>query len=202
MSTTIDAAIIRALVEHIGMDPGSVGTGSASRGTPIPVSWAITSAEGMTFLKFTIPEGKTLQEYIPPGTRLYLNNNQTRYEGMYNNANVDSFLVQYESTNKVVLTGTCGTVDVRFYMESNGLEDDGSYIIEAAVKEGTVNIPLPDNTTTGFFVPNPSETVGLTIRSLVEFIEWKLNLFRGQNIIDLESEIQNVKNRLSALESQ
>ena len=199
---TIDAAIIRALVEHIGMDPGSVGTGSASRGTPIPVSWAISSADGMTFLKFTIPEGKTLQEYIPPGTRLYLNNNQTRYEGMYNNANVDSFLVQYESTNKVVLTGTCGTVNVRFYIESNGVEDDGSYIIEVAMKEGTVNIPLPDNTTTGFFVPNPSETVGLTIRSLVEFIEWKLNLFRGQNIIDLESEIQNVKNRLSALEGQ
>ena len=50
MSTTIDAAIIRALVEHIGMDPGSVGTGSASRGTPIPVSWAISSAEGMTII--------------------------------------------------------------------------------------------------------------------------------------------------------
>ena len=200
--SVVDAAIIKALVEHIGGDPDSVGTGSASRGTPIPVSWAITSAEGMTFLKFTIPEGKTLQEYIPPGTRLYLNNNQTRYEGMYNNANVDSFLVQYESTNKVVLTGTCGTVNVRFYMESNGVEEDGSYVIEIATKEGTVNIPLPDNTTTGFFVPNPSETVGLTIRSLVEFIEWKLNLFRGNYINALESEIQDIKNRLSALESQ
>ena len=200
--SVVDAAIIKALVEHIGMDPDSVGTGSASRGTPIPVSWAISSADEMTFLKFTIPEGKTLQEYIPPGTRLYLNNNQTRYEGMYNNANVDSFLVQYESTNKVVLTGTCGTVNVRFYMESNGVEEDGSYVIEIATKEGTVNIPLPDNTTTGFFVPNPSETVGLTIRSLVEFIEWKLNLFRGNYINALESEIQDIKNRLSALESQ
>ena len=202
MSTTIDAAIIKALVEHIGMNPDDVGTGSASRGTPIPVSWAISSADGMTFLKFTIPEGKTLQEYIPPGTRLYLNNNQTMYEGKNNNANIDSFIVQYESTNKVVLTGTCGIVNVRFYMQSNGIYGDGSYIIEAAVKEGTANIPLPDNTTTGFFVPNPYETVGLTIRSLVSFVEWKLNLFRGNYINALETEIQDVKNRLSALESQ
>lgn len=202
MSTTIDAAIIKALVEHIGMNPDDVGTGSASRGTPIPVSWAISSADGMTFLKFTIPEGKTLQEYLPPGTRLYLNNNQTSYEGMYNNANIDSFIVQYESTNKAILTGTCGTVNVKLCIELNGMDGDGSYAVEETVKEGIVNIPLPDNTTTGFFVPNPSETIGLTICSLVKFVEWKLNNFKHQNIDDLEIEIQNIKKRLSILEGQ
>ena len=52
--STIDAAIIKALVEHIGLDPGSVG----SNPTFLNATWSINQIDEFTF---TLPEGQSLE---------------------------------------------------------------------------------------------------------------------------------------------
>ena len=163
--SAIDAAIIKALVEHIGMDPDSVPTSqSSSRGTPIPVEWKVRDINPGKALVFTIPEGKRLEYYLPPGTRLFLNNNQTAYEGTYEGS-ADSFIVNHESDDKARCYGVCSGMDLTYFIERNNNE----YVIELAAKESG-DLPLPDNKTTGFFIPNSSDAFPTAIRALLSYI--------------------------------
>ena len=130
MSTSIDAAMIKALVEHIGMDPDSVPTNQSSRGTPIPVEWKVIDTNPGKVLAFAIPEGKQLKYYLPPGTRLFLNNNQTMYEGTYEGS-ADSFVINHESDDKARCYGVCSGMDLTYFIE----RDNNEYIIELTGKE-------------------------------------------------------------------
>ena len=56
---TIDAAIIKALVEHIGMDPDDVGSGSSS--SIINATWSTKEIQGHNCLAFTLPAGVELK---------------------------------------------------------------------------------------------------------------------------------------------
>ena len=58
MSTTIDSAIIKALVEHIGMDSYTVGGSSSSI---INATWSTKEVEGKEGIVFTLPSGVKLK---------------------------------------------------------------------------------------------------------------------------------------------
>ena len=187
MSTTIDAAIIKTLVEHVG---------DSSRGISIPVSWQKGTVEGeATYLKFTLPEGKSLKQYLLPGTRLYLNNNQTGYEGTYTD-NIDSFIIEYSSGGTAKLYGICGAVEVihQIYEDES---DSNAFTVEITTKEGIVDIPLPDNKTTGFFVPNSPDTISLVVRALSTYIDRRYNDLLLDEIGDVKKRLDNIEQRMT-----
>ena len=166
--SAIDAAIIKALVEHIGMDPDSVPTNqSGSHGTPIPVEWKVMDASGRKALVFTIPEGKQLNDYLPPGTRLFLNNNQTIGEGTREGP-ADSFIIKYDTDGMGHCQGFQGGSSIT---DDTGILpiNDNEYYITITVKESD-DIPLPDNKTTGFFIPNSTDAIFTAIRALLTHI--------------------------------
>jgi hypothetical protein len=170
MSTTIDAAIIKALVEHIGMDPDSVPTNQSSlRGTPIPVEWKVRDNNPGKVLSFTIPEGKQLKYYLPPGTRLFLNNNQTMFEGDYEGPS-DLFIVNYESDDKGKCYGVCSDMETGCHIDRN----DNEYVLSITEKDSG-DLPLPDNKTTGFFIPNSPDALPTAIRALLTHIGFEVN---------------------------
>ena len=55
----IDAAIIKALVEHIGGNPDDVTVGGGD--SYVPVQWREYEMEGYNFAGFTLPDGVELQ---------------------------------------------------------------------------------------------------------------------------------------------
>ena len=168
--SAIDAAIIKALVEQ-----------SSSRGIPIPVEWRIGNRDGNKILEFTIPKGQILEYYLPVGTRLFLKNNQTMYEGTYDD-DADSIIVNHETNVKALLWGVCNGMDMRYKIESNDSEDDGTYIfsVELTMKEGSSEIPLPDNKTTGFFIPNTIDAFPTAIRAVLNHIKDEIDNVKSE----------------------
>ena len=67
--TCIDAAIIKALVEHIGGNPDDVVVGGGSNESFIPIQWTTVEKNGYNLVGFTLPDGVKLQD----GDRLVLN---------------------------------------------------------------------------------------------------------------------------------
>ena len=57
--TCIDSAIIKALVEHIGMNPDEIPTGgSADTKTLFNATWSTKNVDSRDLLAFTLPEGE------------------------------------------------------------------------------------------------------------------------------------------------
>lgn len=59
--TCIDAAIIKALVEHIGGNPDDVVVGGSSTDTIIPVTWSTQTVDKYEMLAFSIPDGSDIK---------------------------------------------------------------------------------------------------------------------------------------------
>ena len=57
----IDSAIIKALVEHIGMNPDEIPTGGANSPTLINATWSTKTVDGMNSVAFKLPEGQAPQ---------------------------------------------------------------------------------------------------------------------------------------------
>ena len=130
----IDSAIIKALVEHIGMDPDSVG-GSSATTSVINAPWSTTEREGYNLLTFQLPEG----ESIKFGTCLKLN-------GDSQNGMPDEFIVYCVNIEGNTLTFS--TVDAGDVIVSK--DSQGKYVLESLALGFNLKA-IPDNKTFGLF---------------------------------------------------
>ena len=132
----IDAAIIKALVEHIGMNPDDITTGGTSSSSIIPATWSYKSVgDGNSAIAFTLPEGYE----IKLGTCLKLKGKN------YENWAKDSVLFCYEissSGNQVRFRNP--KVSTTFTL-NNGVYVSSNCYIDIHVER------MPDNETTGLF---------------------------------------------------
>ena len=140
--SSIDAAIIKALVEHIGMDPNSVG----SNPTFLNATWSINEIDEFTF---TLPEGQSLEV----GSAIKL----TTTDGV---TTVSMYCVNKTTTDGTTTYELRTSTDLTDYM-SIGLED-GVYITRIK----STNVNTPDNITTGIY----NITIDDVIKLLMEVI--------------------------------
>ena len=140
---TIDSAIIKALVEHIGLNPDDVHT---HIGTNIPATWNTKQDSGMstkTYVGFKLSTNETL----PVGTRIRLGDNIP-----------DMFILEYVSSEDYYIIGGNGKIDA--YVRK---ADDGFYWIQT-----TIPSTLPNNATTGLF---KLDATGDLISPIIEIIK-------------------------------
>ena len=175
----IDAAIIKALVEHIGMNPDEIG-GSASN-TLINATWTTVEYENENRLAFTLPEGET----ITIGTRLRL---------------------PCSDPDKTVLNLYCVqiTTDGHYYFrENNGVYGGIAYyhrMYNCYVSDYTCGVDsyipeLPDNKNFGFFKSTSFDVLAPVINYIKEEIRSSTYNISGiQRQIDaIESEVETLK---------
>ena len=139
----IDAAIIKALVEHVGMDPNSVHT---HIGTNIPATWN-TKQEGTMSVKPYVGFKLSTNETLPVGTRIRLGNNIS-----------DMFIIDYDSVEDYYIICGNGHINTRVRKA-----DDGFYWIQT-----TIPSTLPNNTTTGLF---KLDATGDLISPIIEILK-------------------------------
>lgn len=142
MSTTIDAAIIKALVEHIAMDPGSVG----SNPTFLNATWSINEIDEFTF---TLPEGQSLE--IGSAMKIISKESNTDLIAYCVNKTTSDNTTTYELRYLNDLT-----VDMKIALEN------GVYITRIDNKYADI----PNNTTTGIY----NITIDDVIKLLMEVI--------------------------------
>ena len=138
----VDSAIIRALVEHIGMDPGSVG----SSPTFLNATWGINEIDEFTF---TLPEGQSLE--VGSAIKFTSKDNSMTIVLYCVNKTTSDGTTTYELRNSAALTDR---MDIRL--------EDGVYITRIK----STNVNTPDNVTTGIY----SITIDGVIRLLMEVI--------------------------------
>ena len=128
----IDAAIIKALVEHIGMNPddiptaGGGGSSGTSTATVIPVTWSDSAGK----LFFTIPEGHDIEI---GSSFLYPQSDGTLLK---------NYCVK-KTSNTIVFTADAAKT-LTFTSTNGGYKSDAP------------NNALPDNRNSGLFTPTLS----------------------------------------------
>ena len=168
----IDAAIIRALVEHIGMDPDSVGSSSATTSV-INATWSTIKTGEYDMLAFKLPEG------------------QTPKLGMCLKLSLD-----YQLTGRSEITAYCTEItddgELRFRFEdrtdvsSCSRDAEGKYVFES-VALGLNLKAVPDNKTFGLF----------NITSLNEYMPISNYILNA--LVYLQSQIANLPNDLHTI---
>ena len=161
--TTIDSAIIKALVEHIGLNPDDVTTGGTSTSSIIPVTWSFRKIESNRYaLAFTLPEGYK----IKLGTCLKLKGieygNWTKSTVLYcKNVSSDGTELTFRNA-KITM--------VKFTLQDGLYVSNENCMLEEHIDE------LPNNETTGLFSYNTLETIEGTI----EWIFWKIRYLNAR----------------------
>jgi hypothetical protein len=158
MSTTIDAAIIKALVEHIGGNPDDVVVGGSTE-TILPAIWTKhTDGDGLEFVHFTLPDGYE----IKIGDAIIL----------YNPNTIELLKIRtfyYVSDNPRMGThsftsfdnGTIETIEVGKY-------DDDTYFIPSVIFS---DYDMPDNDKYGFLsFENVADCIRFIRHLLPEFV--------------------------------
>ena len=138
--TCIDAAIIRALVEHIGMNPDDVPSGGAGGGVSSSFLDATWDDSDGTYYKFTLPEGQKLAV----GSIIRFREKS--------NSNISNVLVIEETTPDgsdykwyTIINFPIDFNDTR--ISEQGLEFNGEYY--TLVQHEVVLYKKPDNKNTG-----------------------------------------------------
>ena len=132
---TIDAAIIKALVEHIGMDPDDVGSGSSS--SIINATWSTKEVEGKEGIVFTLPSGVELKNLTQLRVSLKATPAYIHTYYLLQTMEDDGIPVYMFKTLSTTLESV---LEVRFM--------DGAYLTMLQADE----IAVPDNNKTGLFV--------------------------------------------------
>ena len=138
----VDSAIIRALVEHIGMDPGSVG----SNPTFLNATWGIDEIDEFTF---TLPEGQSLE--VGSAIKFTSKDNSMTIVLYCVNKTTSDGKTMYELRNSADLANR---MDISL--------EDGVY----GTRIKSTNVNTPDNVTTGIY----SITIDGVIKLLMEVI--------------------------------
>ena len=140
--SSIDSAIIKALVEHIGLDPGSVG----SNPTFLNATWSINEKDEFTF---TLPEGQSLEV----GSAIKI----TSKDGVMT---LILYCVNKTTSDNTTMYELRSSDDLTNVM-TIGLED-GVY----TTRIKSTNVNTPDNITTGIY----NITIDDVIKLLMEVI--------------------------------
>ena len=175
----VDAAIIKALVEHIGMDPDDVPIGGGSTGgshaeefmtIPDQVVKAFTW-ETYNQVGYLYPAAKITDDSIP--VRVLLEGDVLRLKNYDGSDTYRDYIVSVVRGSDIVLTKPDGnSVNMLIKTDSNGinrwvLKDDA--IHESGI--GVANV-LPDNINTGFFRPTYKGSTWQLIRSVFNYVTW------------------------------
>lgn len=149
--TTIDSAIIKALVEHIGLNPDDVTTGATSTSNLIPVTWSLTKIESNTYaLAFTLPEGYQIKR----GTCLKVKG-ITYSEGWTTNTVLYCDFVSDDGTEFSFRNAKVNNVD--FTLQNGLYVGNENCLLEYQI--GAV----PNNETTGLFNPTVEDAIEYTL---------------------------------------
>ena len=145
--SSIDAAIIKALVEHIGMNPDEVPTGGSSTDTIIPVTWSTQNVDGYDMLAFSLPEGSE----IKIGTCLKLTY-------IYNGNNREWYLYCVQRLSDGYRFRTSGKVFP--------FTKTGNLYVADEIAVGMNIQAIPDNSTTGLFKISNNEMMNQAFETI------------------------------------
>ena len=145
--SSIDAAIIRALVEHIGMNPDEVPTGGSSTDTVIPVTWSTQNVDGYDMLAFSLPEGQKINY----GTCLKLTY-------IYNGNNREWYLYCVQRSSDGYRFRTPG--------KTFDFKASGNLYVADEIAVGMNIQAIPDNITTGLFKITNNEMVNQSFETI------------------------------------
>ena len=178
----IDSAIIKALVEHIGMDPDSVG-GSSATTSVINATWSTIKIGGNDLLAFELPEG------------------QTPKLGMCLKLSFD-----YQLSGMSEITAYCTEItddgELRFRLEdrtdvsSCSRDAEGKYVF-SSIALGLNLKAVPDNKTYGLFNTT-------TINDYIPVINYILNalVYLQSQIANLPNDLHNIRGDIMTLQSK
>ena len=176
----VDAAIIKALVEHIGMDPEDVPIGGGSTGgshaeeimtMPDKViktfEWVKWSQGGYNYPAAKITNSDLPESTLNVGDILRLKN----YDG--SNTYID-YIVSVVRGGEIVMTKFNGHSVIMEVREDSQTGITHWVLLDGAIHESRIGVEniLPDNTNTGFFRPTYKGTTWQLIRSVYNFVNW------------------------------
>jgi hypothetical protein len=151
----VDSAIIKALVEHIGMNPDSV---VGSGGGIIPTTWTTVNIENKDYTAFTLPTGVEIKR----GSCLVLKGKgeiapYTRIEYYCTMLGEIDGMPTYEFSSYLVNPIQIVFRDGKYVIISNGFSD---------------NFEIPDNNDYGFFgietVADCARVIGVLVSRIVK----------------------------------
>ena len=146
--STIDAAIIKALVEHIG---------SGSSSSIIEVPWSAKELNGHNVVAFTPPAGLELKKLT-----------QLRVAEIANPENIHTYYLtdMVEHDGKPVYLFKTFSSTVKTAVDSTFQVDEGVYSTDFPTDE----IAVPDNIKTGFFVGDSLSGLAGAIVDIIDTI--------------------------------
>ena len=175
----VDAAIIKALVEHIGMDPDDVPIGGGSTGgshaeeimtMPDKViktfEWVKWSQGGYNY-----PAAKITDDSIP--VRVLQEGDVLRLKNYDGSDTYRDYIVSVVRGSNIVLTKPDGnSVNMLIKTDSNGI--NRWVLVDDAIHESGIGVAnvLPDNINTGFFRPTYKGSTWQLIRSVFNYVTW------------------------------
>ena len=150
--SSIDAAIIKALVEHIGMNPDEVPTGGSSTDTIIPVTWSTQNVDGYDMLAFSLPEGQKINY----GTCLKLT-------GDGNNVTETEWCLY-------CVSNLSDTYRFRAFGKVFPFTKTGNLYVADEIAVGMNIQAIPDNSTTGLFKISNNEMMNQAFELIFDAI--------------------------------
>ena len=175
----VDAAIIKALVEHIGMDPDDVPIGGGSTGgshaeefmtIPDQVIKAFTW-ETYNQAGYLYPAAKITDDSIP--VRVLQEGDVLRLKNYDGSDTYRDYIVSVVRGSNIVLTKPDGnSVNMLIKTDSNGI--NRWVLVDDAIHESGIGVAnvLPDNINTGFFRPTYKGSTWQLIRSVFNYVTW------------------------------
>ena len=173
--TCIDAAIIKALVEHIGGNPDDVvGDSGSNSDVPLDITWKLENKDlgngEQTFYIARVNKDTPIR----PGAILKFRNNINVADSTY------SYLcIGYEADSSNLIF-TAGSVDQNIIATKFGLDELSSYYYYA-FDFGTIREDfIPDQIITGVFQINTIESTRFAFRALATNTSARLNALEAK----------------------